>query len=155
MTLPFAIEIVPVMWVFYAWAVLSIVYFVNGTQRSRVAVAPSDSPFVSERSTHARRVELFRQRFGPRGWTYMLFANAVGGGLLYFTLEGRLWAAVFLALACLWLIYDHVVSPSALRDIASGQIATQDRAYYAVGVAVWVYVLACASFPGGKLAVPL
>jgi hypothetical protein len=147
------IEIVPVMWVFWAWAALSVAYFAHGTQRARVAVAPSDSPFVSERSTHARRVELFRQRFGPRGWTYMLFANSAAGVLLYFTTQGKLWAALFFAVAGLWLIYDHIVSPFALRDIASGEIAAQDRAYYAIGVAVWVYALACVIF-ASKLTLP-
>jgi hypothetical protein len=150
-TLTFPIEIVPVMWVFWVWAALSIAYFMYGARRSSIATPPSDSPYISERSTHARRAELARQRFSARGWAYMLFANAIAGALLYLTTSGTFWAAIFLAIACLWLTYDHLVSPNALRDIASGQIAAIDRTYYATGVVVWVYVLACVIFPSGKL----
>jgi hypothetical protein len=151
MTLPFSIEIVPVMWVFWAWAALSIGYFLHGASTRRGAPPVSVSPFISERSAQARRGEISRQRFGPRGWAHMLFATGIAGVLLYLANAGSLWAAVFFAVASLWLIYDHVATPIALSDIGSDMVDTLDRAYYATGVAVWAYALACILFPNGKL----
>lgn len=100
MTLPFSVEIVPVVWVFWAWAALSIGYFLHGAS--------------------ARRGEISRQRFGARGWMHMLFANGIGGMLLYFANAGLLWAAAFFAVAGLWLIYDRIATPIALKDIGPG-----------------------------------
>ena len=151
MTLPFNVEIVPVMWVYWAWAAFSIAYFLHGASTRRVAEPVSVSPFISERSAQARRGEISRQRFGPRGWTHMLFANGIGGVLLYFANTGSLWAAAFFAVAGLWLIYDHIATPMALKDIGPGMVEALDRAYYATGVAVWAYALACILFPDGKL----
>lgn len=151
MTLPFNIEIVPVMWVFCAWAAFSIAYFVHGAVNRRVEEPASTSPFLSERSAQVRRNEISRQRFGWRGWAHMLLANGIGGLLLYFAGAGSLWAAAFFAVAGLWLIYDHLATPIALRDIGAGMVAALDRTYYAAGVVVWAYALACVMFPGGKL----
>lgn len=139
------------MWVYWAWAALCIAYFLHGASTRRIAEPVSVSPFISERSAQARRGEISRQRFGLRGWTHMLFANGIGGVLLYLANAGSLWAAVFFAVAGLWLIYDHVATPIALKDIGPGLVETPDRAYYATGVAVWAYALACILFPDGKL----
>ena len=151
MILPFSLEVVPVLWVFWAWAALTVAYFVYGTAKHRHAEPASASPFISERSAQTRRNEISRQRFGPRGWAHMLLANGIGGLLLHLADTGLLWAGAFFAVAGLWLIYDHVATPIALKDIGPGMIEPLDRGYYAVGVAVWVYALACILFPDGKL----
>ena len=151
MTLPFTLEVVPVMWVFWAWAAASIAYFVHGATLRGVPQPASASPFISERSAQVRREEISRQRFGPRGWAHMLFANGIGGLLLYFASAGSLWSAALFAVAGLWLIYDHVATPIALKDIGPGLVQPLDRTYYAIGVAVWVYALACILFPDGRL----
>ena len=59
----------------------------------------------------------------------MLFATGIAGVLLYLANAGSLWAAVFFAVASLWLIYDHVATPIALSDIGSDMVDTLDRAY--------------------------
>jgi hypothetical protein len=152
-TLPFAVEVIPVMQVFWAWLGLSLAYFTLGTLRGRIARPASESPFVAERSAHSRRAELFRQRFGSYSWTYMLVANSISGVLLYLATAGSYWGAVLCAVACIWLVYDHLASPLALHDIASARFNALDWTYYALGVAMWAYALACVVFPAGELAV--
>jgi hypothetical protein len=149
----FAVEVIPVMQVFSAWFGLSLAYFTLGTLRTRIARPASESPFVAERSAHARRTELFRQRFGSYSWTYMLVANSIAGTLLYLASAGSYWGAVLCAAACIWLIYDHLASPFALHDIASARLNALDWVYYALGAAVWIYALACVVFPSGELEV--
>lgn len=145
---PHAIEIVPVMWVFYGWLALSAAYFLHGIARATEPAAASASPFAAERSAQARAAEIVKARFGGSGWANLVFANAVAGALLYYATQGNLWAAVFCALACLWMIYDCASSPLILRQLGASQVDALDWVYYGAGVVAWAYVLACLALRG-------
>jgi hypothetical protein len=142
-----SVELIPVMWVFWAWAAFSVVYFAFGAARSRVEEAPVVSTFVSEREAHARYRELARNRFGGRPLAYLVLANGLGGTLLYAARTGQPWAVALFTLACAWLLYDHATSPRALRELHPRLVTSLDWTYYGIGFGVWLYALACIAVP--------
>jgi len=138
------IEVVPVIWVFAGWAAVTAAYFVAGARAGAVAAPASTSPYLSERAAVERLHELSRSRFGAKSVTYQVFVNGCGALLLvFFVLQGKLWAGLFFVPLGLWMIYDSLSSPFLLRELHPRLVGAPDWAYFLTGIAVWAYCLAC------------
>jgi hypothetical protein len=146
---PAALEVVPVMWVFWAWAVFTIAFFAIGTTKCRLNLPPlGPEPSAREMLTNAREAEIkfrdtYKRRFAGNELLYLAMANGAGGFLLYFANAGVVWAIVFVALLGLWLIYDNGTAPFSLRQMNPRLVETLDWVYFQSGAVVWIYCLAC------------
>ena len=148
---PAALEIVPVMWVFWAWAVAALAFFANGAAICRMNLPPlgpgpsTRDMLASERESEAKFRDTYRKRFAWSELPYQVLANGAGGFLLYFANAGVIWALVFFALLCLWLIYDNASAPFSYRQMNPRLVGTSDWVYFLSGAAAWTYCLACIS----------
>jgi hypothetical protein len=146
---PTAIEFVPVMWVFWAWAGFTLAFFAIGAAKCRLNLPPlgpepaGRDKLPGEQRAEAKFRDTYRKRFSWNELVYLVLANGAGGFLLYFANAGVLWAIVFFALACLWLIYDAASAPFAFRQMNPRLVETLDWVYFMTGAVAWTYCLAC------------
>ncbi len=146
---PAALEVVPVMWMFWAWAVFTLVFFAIGRAKCSLNLPPLGPEkaarewLTSEREAETKFRDTYRERFAWNELLYLVMANGAGGFLLYFATGGVIWAVVFLFLAGLWLIYDNATAPFSLRQMNPRLVETLDWVYFESGAVVWIYSLAC------------
>jgi hypothetical protein len=146
---PAALEVVPVMWVFWAWAAFTTAFFAIGAAKCRLNLPPlGPEPSARDMLASAQEAETkfratYKKRFAWSELRYLVMANGAGGFLLYFANAGVIWAIVFVALVGLWLVYDDATAPFSLRQMNPRLVETLDWVYYHSGAAVWSYCLAC------------
>ena len=155
---PTAVEVVPVVWVFWAWAVFTLAFFAIGAAKCSLNLPPlGPEPSTRERLANEAAAETkfrdtYRKRFALSELPYLVLANGAGGFLLYFANAGVIWAIAFFALVSLWLIYDAASTPYAFRQMNPRLVETFDWVYYVTGTIAWTYCLVCiAARVAGKL----
>jgi hypothetical protein len=146
---PSGLEILPVLWVYAAWIVLTGVFFTIGIATCAAGTGPlapraeSNSMFRTELEGESKFRETYKARFGKAEIVYVALLNGAAGVLLWLADGGKLWAAGILAVLSLWIIYSHATSPFTLRQMNPRLVGELDWAYYLTGALLWVYLAGC------------